>query len=448
MGQQAAQSVASDIGLVDDPALIAYVDSVGQRVAAALPKRQFNYHFSVVDQVEPNAFAVPGGYIYVSRGLLALIRSEDELAGVLGHEIQHVERRHSVRQMKKEQRLGLLALPGELVGGIISDDLAVLASKPFQAVAAGYSRDQEREADALGQPLAAAAGYNPLAIATILDRMEHFIETMTDEKRAPTFFDSHPSTPERVGTLTRTAASLTAAPLPRIAADEAALMKKLDGLLVGPDPAEGVVHDETFLHPDLGFRMVFPKGWLVENTRKTVNAMAPTKDGVAVFGLAGEGSADDLPKIAKAFSEKLARKYRATPQQIEATTANGLPARALYLTDKSGKEAVHLYFLWVVLGKNIYQMIGLAPDHQKVLVRGIADSLRPLNASERASITELRLQILAARSGEAIPAVNKRAGGTLAAALVAAMNGVGENVPFKGGELVKVPVRKPYRSPR
>lgn len=448
MGQQAAQSVANDMGLVDDPALTAYVDSVGQRVAAALPNRQFNYRFAVVDQVEPNAFAVPGGYIYVSRGLLSLLRSEDELAGVLGHEIQHVERRHSVRQMKKERRLGLLALPGELVGGIISDDLATLAGKPFEAVAAGYSRDQEREADALGQPLAAAAGYDPQAIASILDRMEHFIETMTEEKRAPTFFDSHPSTPERVATLSRNAAKLTPTAAPHVAADEAAFMKKLDGLLIGPDPTEGLVHDQTFVHPALGFRLVFPKGWLVENTRKTVNAMAPTKDGIAAFGLAGDGTAEDLPKIAKAFSEKLARKYRSTPQQIEGKTAGGLPAQALYLTDKSGKEPVHLYFLWLVMDHKIYQMIGLAPDSQRALVRSIADSLRPLSDTERASISELRLRVLGARSGETLPAVSKRAGGSVAAAVLAAMNGVTESVQFKGGEWVKVPVRTAYRAPR
>ncbi len=447
MGQKAAQSVATNMGLVDDPALTAYVDRVGQRVAAALPSRQFNYHFAVVDQVEPNAFAVPGGYIYVSRGLLALLRSEDELAGVLSHEIQHVERRHSVRQMKKERRLGLLALPGELVGGIISDDLATLAGKPFEAVAAGYSRDQEREADALGQPLAAAAGYDPRGIAAILDRMEHFIETMTDEKRAPSFFDSHPSTPERVANLRRDAARLTPAALPPIAADEAAFMKTLDGLLIGPDPAEGLVHDETFVHPAMGFRLVFPKGWLVENTRNTVNAMAPTKDGIAAFGLAGEGTAEDLPKVAKAFSEKLARKYGRVPQQIEGKTAAGLPAQALYLTDKSGKEPVHLYFLWLVLDRKIYQMIGLAPESQRTQVRSIADSLRPLSESERASISELRLRVIGARGGETLPAVSKRAGGSMAASLLAAMNGVSETVQFKGGEWVKVPVRTPYRVP-
>ncbi len=127
--------------------------------------RHFAYRFTVVDQLEPNAFAVPGGYVYVSRGLLALAKSEDEIAGVIAHEIQHVERRHSVKQMRKEFGLGLLALPGQLVGGIVSEDLAALAGKPFEAVAAGYSRDQEREADTLGQPLAAAAGYDPKAMA-------------------------------------------------------------------------------------------------------------------------------------------------------------------------------------------------------------------------------------------------------------------------------------------
>ncbi len=448
LGEETAKTVADEIGLVDDRALTAYVESVGQRVAAAVPGRQFSYRFAVVDQAEPNAFAAPGGHIYVSRGLLALTRSEDELAGVLAHEIQHVERRHSVKQMKKEARLGLLALPGVVVGGIVSDDLAALAGKPFQAVAAGYSRDQEREADALGQPVAAAAGYDPLAIAAILGRMERFIETVTDEKRAPTFFDSHPTTPERVATLESRAAGLAPASRPPIAAGEAGYVKRLEGLLVGANPAEGVTQGTAFLHPALGFRVAFPPGWAVENSRAAVAAIAPKKDGVAVFGVAGKGEAADLPKIAAAFTEKLARKHRTKPQQLAGSTPSGLPAHAVVVTDRSGKEPMHLYFLWIAMRGTIYQMIGITPDSQRELVRGTAGSLRPLTEAERASITELRLRIVEARPGEDLAALSKRAGGGVATTALAAMNGLEPAARFKGGEAVKVPVRATYRAPR
>lgn len=445
LGEETAKTVEEQIGLIDDKALNDYLERVGQRVASALPSRQFTYQFSVVDQIEPNAFAVPGGYVYVSRGLLALAKSEDEIAGVLAHEIQHVERRHSVKQMRKEFGLGLLALPGVIVGGIVSEDLATLAGKPFEAVAAGYSRDQEREADTLGQPLAAAAGYDPRAMATILDRMERFIGTLTHEKRAPSFFDSHPTTPERVGTLNQRAAGIKPAPARPVAPNEAAFYKRLDGLLVGTNPSEGLVRDEAFLHPDLGFRIVFPKGWSVDNTHTAVAALSPDKKGVAVLGVAGKGTAEDLPKIAAAFSDKLAKKYRTKPSEVMGTTAGGLPARAIYVTDASGKEPMHLYFLWIVLKGNVYQMIGIGPESHRPLVKGVADSLRPLTDAERKSITEMRLRVVTAKAGESLEALSKRSNGALAVPVLAAMNGLPERAAFRGGELVKVAVKVPHQ---
>ncbi len=448
IGQETAKSVEEQIGLVDDKALNEYLERVGQRVVAALPSRQFTYRFTVVDQLEPNAFAVPGGFVYVSRGLLALAKTEDELAGVIAHEIQHVERRHSVRQMRKELGLGLLALPGVLVGGIVSEDLAALAGKPFEAVAAGYSRDQEREADTLGQPLAAAAGYDPKAMASILERMERFIGTLTGEKRTPSFFDSHPTTPERVGTLTQRAATLRSAPPAPVAPDEAAFYRRLDGLLVGANPAEGVVRDEAFLHPDLGFRIVFPKGWTLDNSHTAVAAISPDRKGVAVLGVAGKGEAADLPKIAAAFSDKLEKKYRTKPSEVQGTTAGGLPARAIYLTDASGKEPMHLYFLWVILKGNVYQMIGIGPESHRPLVKAVADSLRPLTDAERATITEMRLRIVTATAGESLAALSKRADGALAVPVLAAMNGLPEGATFRGGERVKVAVRLPHKGAR
>jgi predicted Zn-dependent protease len=120
-------------------------------------------------------------------------------------------------------------------------------------------------------------------MALILDRMERFIGTLTHEKRAPSFFDSHPTTPERVSTLTQRAASITRAGPAPVAANQAAFLKRLDGLLIGQNPAEGVVRDESFLHPDLGFRIVFPKGWAVENSRASVASMSPDRKGVAVL---------------------------------------------------------------------------------------------------------------------------------------------------------------------
>jgi predicted Zn-dependent protease len=444
LGKQAAEQVKTEIGIVDDAPLNSYVERVGRRLAASLPQRQFEHRFAVVDQDSPNAFAVPGGYVYVSRGLLALMQSEAELAGVLGHEMEHVERRHSVQQMRADARLGVFALPGLLLGSVIGEDAATLAAAPFAAVSAGYSRDHEREADVLGQQLAAAAGYDPMGIARVIGRLEHFLEVTTRRKHAPTWFDDHPSTPERVASLTQRASGLTVPQRPPIASD-ADFVKRLDGLLVGPNPAEGVVRGEVFLHPELGLRIGFPEGWAVTNARQAVMAAAPGEDGVVMLRALGKGGAADLPEIADAYAAKLAARSGTTPRQASGTTPAGLPSRTVSLGDGARQGATHLEVTWVAFQGLVYQIIGAGPAKYQPLLAEVVRSLRPINAGERASITALRLRVVSARKGETVAAVANRVGAGVDAAVVAAMNGVERSASFAGGESVKVPVRVPYR---
>ena len=154
-GAEAAQSVAVDIGLLDDAELTEYVESIGKKLLRGLPRRDFAFHFAIVDQMEPNAFALPGGYIYVSRGLLALINNVDELACVLGHEIVHSARRHSAQQQAVARYQSPMSFPMSRA-----------------ATLAAYGRDMEREADALGQRLCGAAGYNPMGMATFMRSLD------------------------------------------------------------------------------------------------------------------------------------------------------------------------------------------------------------------------------------------------------------------------------------
>jgi predicted Zn-dependent protease len=282
LGAETAKQIETEIGLSAHPAGTALVSGLGAKLVSALQPASFDYRFAILDQPEPNAFAAPGGFIYVSRGLLALATSEDELGGVIGHEIQHVERRHSVKQMQKDRRLGLLALPGRLVAGIISDDLANLVGAPFELVAAGYSRGQETEADTLGQALCARVGYQPAALAAILDRMERFDSIGAAGVRRATFFDSHPSTPDRVTNLTRNAKDLPLGERAPLVPDRDAFLATLDGLMIGADPRSGIVQDRTVVHAGLGCRVEMPAGWTIRTARDSIAAIAPAQDGVAV----------------------------------------------------------------------------------------------------------------------------------------------------------------------
>jgi predicted Zn-dependent protease len=180
VGREAAGQVEAEIGIMDDAELEAYVNRIGQRLLKGLPHRSFKYEFRVVDQVESNAFALPGGFIFISRGLLALANNEDELANVVGHEITHAAQRHAAARQALIKQKGMLLI------------------LPMQAASvAAYGRDMERSADKGGQILAAAAGYDPQGMATFMGSLRDREQLLTGSIRRARFFDTHPTSSER-----------------------------------------------------------------------------------------------------------------------------------------------------------------------------------------------------------------------------------------------------------
>jgi predicted Zn-dependent protease len=435
------------MGLYDDADYNAYLNRIGQRLVQVNPDQTFDYSFAVVDQYEPNAFALPGGYIYVSRGLLALTNSEDELAGVVGHEIIHVSRRHSARQMAKARAPALLSLPGAVVGGVINDNLGRLINAPVNAIGGGYlashSRQDEFESDQFGQQLSASAGYDPTALAPMLARLEAFVEVETGEKRIPGFFDTHPTTPDRVARVERDAQSIQWARQPGIAPGTKAYLRKLDGLLIGDNPGMGVFQDGKFLHPELDLSLTLPKGWKTLNTRQAVFAVAPKEDGILAMAVAGKGSDPEQP--ADRFETALYNKYRIRPTESKTVKIGKLPAYLSLYTDNSGREPMHLAFLWVGYRGLIYQFIGLAPEKYRKLLRATALSFRPMTSTERKSITETRLRVVSARSNESLTQLSKRKRNAWDIRTTAVMNGIDVKESLREGQLIKIAVIQPYR---
>jgi predicted Zn-dependent protease len=288
-GEEAAKQVEEQMGLYEASATEAYVRAIGERLVSKLGPTPYSFTFQIVDQFEPNAFAVPGGHVYISRGLLLLANSEDEIAGVLGYEISHVTERHSGRQSRKAILPGVLSVPGAVVGSVVGEDVGALINAPITTIGkvslAKYSRGQEREADELGMALAAKAGYEPLALATILVQLEREVEALTGEQNKGSFFDSHPTTPKRVKGIEKGATRLTAAPQPAIAADKRDLLTRLDGLHFGVNPAQGLFREKQFLHPDMGFTITFPEGWQTVNNPTVVGAIAPELNALATLGI-------------------------------------------------------------------------------------------------------------------------------------------------------------------
>jgi predicted Zn-dependent protease len=446
MGAEIAEQVEQQIGIYKASPTEGYVKAVGQRLVDHLDDRRFQFRFQLVDEEDPNAFAAPGGYIYVSRGLLALANTEDELAGVLGHEIIHVTKRHSAKQSRRGLLPGLLTLPGRVVGGVVSEDLGKLLNAPIETVGkvnlARYSRGHESESDKLGMRLASDSGYDPGSLAAILGRLEKDAELRTGRERKFSFFDSHPTTPKRAGNIGKQAARLETADLPGIAADRAEFLKKLDGVHLGNNPAQGVFRKQQFLHPDLGFTITFPAGWGTVNTPSAVGALAADREAMLFIG-ASDDEGD--PAIAgKRYAAKLQREHRIRPSSARTVEVGEWPGYLVTVTDNSGRVSMNLHFLWATVQGKMFRLIGVAPSHLNHLLRQTALSLRPLTKEERGSIRAVRLRVATASDGETLTGLGSRTGNQWSLEYTAMANGFAIDQPLSAGELVKIANEEPY----
>ncbi len=451
LGVEEAKKVAEQMGLLDDDQFAQYLSQLGQRLAEHSPRKDVAYQFHVVDMVEPNAFALPGGYVYVTRGLLALVNSEDELAGVVGHEIGHVAARHTVQKISRQGPFALLTnlvagitgLVSPLVGNIIGGVGEFAQSLVFSP----YSRSQETEADRVGQEMAAHAGWDPAALSLFLKTLERDVELMNKGPRKPSFFDSHPATPDRVAKTEEHAKELKREVRPPISASHDAFLARLDGLVVGQRAANGMIEGQTFLHPDFNFLVKFPEKWQIENSPQKILAAAPDGEAAVVLGAAAEGN--DPLDGARAVEK--ATKSADIVSKTQTVTINGLSAAHTQI-EANGK--VKLDITWIAHGGLIYQVVGIAPTKQfdslQAVFHSVAHSFRPLSATERANIKEKRIRLVKAHAGETIESVVARAHSAWKAEEVAVANGLVASAPLREGHMLKVAVEERYdtREPR
>lgn len=448
VGRQAAREVERTMGTLRDEALSAYVAEVGARLAAHSPRQDIDYHFAVADMAEPNAFALPGGYVFVSWGMLALVQSEDELAGVMGHEIVHVAARHAVQREAAALPVGVLSALGSLAGGLVGGAQLAQLVGGIPELAGGlllarYGRDQEREADRVGQTLVAQAGWNPAALADALERLEQVVALETGEDREPSWFDSHPSTPERVESARERGAELVRAVQAPLSDGPAAFRARLDGMRVGPDPGEGVFRKELYLHPDMGFAVRFPLGWRTHNSRDAVVALAPNGDAVMALRLHGRG--DDAEAAAIAF----ARANDLTLSDFERVEIRGNPAVRALAGVRTHDTTLVADFTFLAHGGLIYRFTGAAPvnvyERRAKELISVPESFRDLDESER-GFTVRRLRIVSAEPGETLTALGRRVKNAWPADRTAAMNGLDVAATLVAGTPVKVAVDEPYAS--
>jgi predicted Zn-dependent protease len=364
IGREAAAAAEAQLGLVDDAELQAYVQRLGVRLAEASERPDLPWTFRIVDDATPNAFAAPGGFIFVTRGLLALMRNEAEFVSVLGHEIGHVTARHSVSMMSRAQ----LAQIGLGVGSIISPAIAQwseLAAGGLQVLFLKYGRDAERQADDLGYGYALAQGYDVRRMVDVFAALQQ-AAALAGQSPVPTWLASHPHPAERIALIRKRLATLPASPPLRVGEDD--YLARIDGLTYGVNPRHGYFENTRFLHPELEFRIDLPDGWNTQNLPQVVLAGSPAKDALIQLTLArGKGR-----EAADAFFGQ----EGVTPGRVARETVNGLAAIIGPFEAQTEQGRLGGIAAFITLADRTYQILAYTP----------ADRLRGYERAFRGSI--------------------------------------------------------------
>ena len=289
MGQQAAVEVRQSSGVVPDTALQAYVRTIGLKLAKASERPNLPWSFDVVDDPAVNAFALPGGSIFITRGILSYMQNEAELATVLGHEIGHVTARHSVHQMSRAQvAQGLLG-----IGSVLSSDVASVAGVASQGLGLlflKYSRDNETQADDLGFRYSLNDGYDVRAMRSMFEMLER-VSAAGGGGRLPQWLATHPDPGNRIAKTDQRLATVTA-DLTKMRINRDPFVRRIDGVVFGENPRQGFFEGQRFNHPDLAFRIDFPAGWKTQNQPSAVVAVSPAQDAMVALSLSGTDSPD------------------------------------------------------------------------------------------------------------------------------------------------------------
>lgn len=329
LGQQTDKEVRTQYGAYDDPAVEKYITGVGMRLVPHTHRLNLPYAFAVLDTPVVNAFAAPGGFIYVTRGVLALMNSEAELSAVLGHELGHVNARHSVRKMSQM----ILVQIGLAVGSALSetfDKISGLASVGIQLLFLKFSRDDEREADALGVEYARKGGYNPAEMISFFSALEK-LGDLSEGYSLPGFLSTHPLTPERI----KDTSEMILSDDRQLKVNKTAYLNILSGMVYGNDPRQGYVEGNVFYYPGLRFSFSFPRDWKVQNTPSQIVLIS--KDEKAAVILQIEKTSESLQDYAQKKASALEGRQFISEHSL---TVNGMDSfQQLYeLTQQSGEN--------------------------------------------------------------------------------------------------------------
>ena len=402
LGQKYNTEILEEMPAYPDPALEELVQRIGKQLASHSHRPGLDYHFTIVDSAQVNAFALPGGYIYITRGMLAYLNSEAELAAVLGHEIGHVTARHSVRQQSTSAVTGILGAVVAASTGIQgADSLTNLAGT---AIVRGYGREHELEADRLGAEYLARSGYDPeamLQVVSVLKNQEAFETTVAKKEGREAnvyhgLFSTHPDNDARFREVITAAKKYKTDSAARIGRDSYLL--RLDGLTFGDSEHEGVVRGNHFYHKDLDFSLTFPSGWKINNQTSRVIATPAAKDGLIQLTM----DSPDKKVTPKQFMQQHLQLNNL--RQGETFNKNGLKGYTAVATGNTPWGQRRIRYVVISRNNSIYIFAGTARSTDQASkydadILATAKSLHPLTKAEKKLAAGKKLDIIRAPKG-------------------------------------------------
>jgi len=445
-GAQYHQQLLNQFGGAMTGAQAAYVEQVGRNIAlqSGLANSQTAFTVTLLNSSVDNAFAIPGGYVYVTRQLVSLMNNEAELAGVLGHEVGHVAARHSKARERAAQRNSILGALGSILSGVLLGNSALgsLGQQVFSAapqlLTAKYSRKQETEADSLGIRYLAGAGYDPRAMASVLQSLaaQNALDSQLQGRDAsiPEWASTHPDPASRVRAALSAAGNVTGI------TNRDTFLTRIAGLLYGDDPRQGVIEGNTFVHPDLRLTFTVPNGYYMINGT----------DAVSINGQGGQAQlasgaySGDLDSYLRQVFQKIGGQQRQlAPQSTQRTTINGLPATYGTARVNTGQSTVDVVVVAYEFARDqAFHFATIAPAGRSSVFDSMFRSMRRIDANEAAQVIPRRVEVVTASRTDTVQTLASRmAYGSAQVERFRVLNGLASNAQVVPGEKYKIVVR-------
>jgi predicted Zn-dependent protease len=431
MGREADAEIVASVGLYDDPLLQAYIQDLGMEIAASSERPNLPWSFKLLDDPSVNAFALPGGFVYVTRGLMTHLDSEAELAATIGHEVGHVTARHGVNQMSKQ----ILASVGLGVAAVLNEDIAAWAFAGeigLSLLFLHYSRDDERQADDLGLRYAVRSGYDPNQMPELFRTLDA-VSKVEGAGSLPNWLSTHPDPGSRRKRIEDQVAQLEG-DFSGAKVERDSYLERLDGMVFGDDPREGFFEGNAFKHPGLKFRIDFPDDWETANQEDSVSAHNPGGNALVQVELSDKGSREQAEE--EFFSEDGVSRDRSWENRV-----HGLPASWSRFEYEQEDQSLRGTVAFVEHGGSIFQVLALADagswSEQRETLEQTIGSFARLDDPKALNVRASRVRVIRLKEDMTVEQFAKEFPSDAPVETVALINHVQPGGTLKKGRLAK-----------